>query len=117
MARYKVKVTCYGFRNARYEEGDIIEADPKENPPPEYFELLKEGKVKPEPAAGPQGPEPQTMADIERENLLVEAKGCGIKDEDAKLLTNDELLAVLAKDISRQKIQAIIQKAKKRQVK
>ncbi len=119
MARYRVLNDCYGFQGRYWEKDQIAEIDPKENPP-KHFQLVGDSDVVP----GEKGPktkdpaassEAKTAADVERETLLIEAKGRGIKD--AELLNQDELLEVLAKDISRQKIAAIVQKAKKRQQK
>lgn len=112
MARYEVLKDCYGFRNSFYEQGQIVEADPKENPP-KYFKLLDGKEAKPKTAQ--EETEPANNAEAARAELLDEAKSRGIKD--AEILNNDELLAVLAKDISQQKIRAIVKKAKERQKK
>lgn len=109
MALYQVLCDCYGFQGRYWEKGMIVEIDPKENPP-HHFKLV--GKKEPETVKSAEPKEATTAAEVAREELLVEAKSRGIKD--AEILNQDELLEILAKDISRQKITAIIQKAKKR---
>jgi hypothetical protein len=114
VAKYEVLKDCYGFRNSFYEKGQIVEADPKENPP-KHFKLL-DGKSSAAPAQEASGQqEPANAAEAARLELVDEAKSRGIKD--AEVLNNDELLEVLAKDISQQKIKAIVKKAKERQKK
>jgi hypothetical protein len=111
MAKYEVLRDCYGFQNRYWEKGVIVEIDPKTNPP-KHFKKIEAGSG----AAKEQKPEEATTAAaVAREELLVEAKSRGIKD--AEILNQDELLEVLARDISQQKIRAIVAKAKKRQQK
>ncbi|RJO64166.1 MAG: hypothetical protein C4540_04610 [Candidatus Omnitrophota bacterium] len=111
MAKYEVLRDCYGFQNRYWEKGEIVEIDPEMNPP-KHFK-----KIKAESAAVKEQKqeEPTTAAAVAREELLVEAKSHGIKD--AEVLNQEELLEVLARDISQQKIRAIVAKAKKRQQK
>lgn len=112
MAKYQVLRDCYGFQNRYWEKGMIVDIDPKENPP-HHFKLVSDPTIvskEKEPHK-----EASTAVEIAREEMLAEVKSRGIKD--AEFLNQDELLEVLAKDISRQKITAIIQKAKARQQK
>lgn len=108
MAKYEVLRDCYGFQGRYWEKGEIVEINPKDNPPHHFKKI--EGKSVASVVSSEEAP---TAASVAREELLVEAKGRGIKD--AEILNHDELLAVLARDISQQKIRAIIVKAKKRQ--
>lgn len=111
MAKYQVLRDCYGFQNRYWEKGVIVDIDPKDNPP-HHFKLVSDSTI----ASKEKEPkEASTAVEVERENLLLEAKSRGIKD--VEFLNQDELLEVLAKDISPQKIRAIVQKAKKRQQK
>jgi len=114
MAKYQVLRDCYGFQNRYWEKGMIVDIDPKENPP-HHFKLIDGKNPGPKATEGQESKEASTAAEIAREEMLAEAKSRGIKD--AEFLNQDELLEVLAKDISRQKITAIIQKAKARQQK
>lgn len=43
MAQYKVVRNCYGFQDRYWREGDVVEIDPKENPP-HHFQLVEEGE-------------------------------------------------------------------------
>jgi len=114
MAKYEVLRDCYGFQGRYWEKGMIVDIDPKDNPP-HHFKRVDVEEPGPGAAESQKPKEASTSAEVERENLLLEAKSRGIKD--AEILNQDELLEVLAKDISRQKITAIIQKAKARQPK
>jgi hypothetical protein len=112
MAKYEVLRDCYGFQNRYWEKGTIVEIDSKDKPP-HHFARIGENQAGPEATKAQKPKEASTAAEIAREELLVEARGRGIKD--AEILNQEELLEVLAKDTSRQKMAAIIQKAKKRQ--
>lgn len=112
--RYQVMQNCFGFRNSYWEKGQIVEVEQGEKVP-EYFKLLGEEVPPPQQPSKPK--EPTTLSEIAKQEFIDEAVNHGIKEEDAKRLTQDELLIVLAKDTSRQKITAIIQKAKARQKK
>jgi len=105
MAKYKVLRDCYGFQNRYWEKGEIAEIDPKDNPS-QHFERMDKKIVEEETK------EVIAPSEIQREELLVEAKGKGIKDAD--VLNSDELLEVLADDITKKKIAEIVEKAKKR---
>jgi hypothetical protein len=118
MAQYQVLRDCYGFQGRYWEKGMIVDIDPKDNPP-HHFKRVDGKESGPEPAKTTTGPGVTigyaAASTVAHQELILEAKSRGIKD--AEILNQDELLEVLAKDISRQKITAIILKAKTRQQK
>lgn len=91
-----------------WEKGTIVDIDPKDNPP-HHFKLVSDSTIAPKE---PKETEASTVAEIERENLLLEAKSRGIKN--AEILTQDELLEVLAKDTTKERIAKIVKDAKGR---
>jgi hypothetical protein len=71
MARYQVTQDCYGFQGRYWDKGEIVDIDPKENPP-KYFKLLN--GAKPEPTREKKQP-----GVMDRKTLVAEAKKRGVK--------------------------------------
>jgi len=86
MARYQVIQDCYGFQGRYWEKGEIVEIDPKDNPP-KYFKLLDETTPKP-------APEKKQPGVMDRKKLIAEAKKRGIKSP--QNLTNEKLESIVA---------------------
>jgi hypothetical protein len=97
----------YGFRGGLWNEGDVVELNPGEKAPNKYWKLLS--KEQPTSTTRPEA-EAQTLSGAGKQALIEEAEGRGIKD--AKILSEDELLKVLAKDATPKLIADIIKKAK-----
>ena len=100
-------INNFGFRGSYWEKGQITELGVGEKVP-EYFRLLDK---KEEQENNAQHSE-DTLADVAIQDLIVEAIGRGIKD--AKILNQDELLEVLARETKPERIEEIIKKAKAR---
>ena len=110
MPKYLVTENCYGLNNSYWEKEQVVDIDHK-GKLPRFFQLLgKEAPaIKGEETKESVG---NNSAEIERNELIIEAKGHGIKEAD--ILTVEELQGVLVPGTTRQKIVYIITQAKKR---
>jgi len=113
MARQIIAIdNSFGFRGSYWEKNQVTEIEDKEKIP-EYFRLIS--KEEAQIISAGQESEPSTLADATKNELVVEAESRGIKE--AKILNQDELLEVLARETKEDRIAEIIKAAKAREKK
>jgi hypothetical protein len=98
----------FGFRGSYWEKNQVTELEAEEKLP-EYFRYVSKEEAQ---IVGTQENDPATLADATKSELVAEAEGRGIKD--AKILNQEELLEVLARETKEDRITEIIKAAKAR---
>ncbi len=113
MARQIIAIeNSFGFRGSYWEKNQVTEIEDKEKVP-EYFRLVSKEEAQIVNAG--QESEPATLADATKAELIAEAEGRGMKE--AKMLNQEELLEVLARETTADRIAEIIKAAKTRKKK
>lgn len=77
MAKYKVIRRCHGFRRRLWEEGQIVDIDPSENPP-HHFVMIEDKEVpKVEPIK-----DVHSLADLQKTPEVKGGMGLGLPKEE-----------------------------------
>jgi hypothetical protein len=94
--KYRVLRDCYGFRNASWTKGQIVDVSEGEKPPSHFEPVDKppvESKETPTPAAEPADNAGKLIDAMTRKELIATGKRIGI--ENAHMLSSDKLREVL----------------------